>query len=78
MDTPTTSHSVAALLTPDQVAARLAISKRTVLRLAAEGKLPFIRLGTRLIRFDPERVESWLKERFRRCGFCLTASTRAR
>ena len=78
MDTPITSHAVAALLTPNQVAARLAISKRTVLRLAAAGKLPFIRLGTRLIRFDPERVESWLKESFRRRGFCLTASARAR
>lgn len=50
------------LLTPDQVAERLAVSARTVRRLAAAGELPAVRIGPRLLRFDPERVERRIRE----------------
>jgi excisionase family DNA binding protein len=48
------------LLTTAQVAERLAVSARTVQRLVAAGLLPALRLGVRLLRFDPEAVERWI------------------
>ena len=54
------------LLNAQQVAEWLGISKRSVLRLAASGRLPAIHLGSRLIRFEAERVEQWLKNSYSR------------
>lgn len=44
-----------------EVAKSLDVSERQVLRLAAEGDLPHVRVG-RSVRFDPAAVEAWLRE----------------
>jgi excisionase family DNA binding protein len=43
-----------------EVAKALALSERSVLRLAAQGDLPHVRVG-RSVRFDPAAVEAWLR-----------------
>jgi len=48
------------LLTVADVAKRLSVSTRTIQRLVAGRRLPVIRLGPRLIRFDPARIEQWI------------------
>jgi excisionase family DNA binding protein len=49
------------LLTPAEVATRLNLSVVQVRRMYDE--LGAFRLGGRLVRFDPERVERWIEER---------------
>jgi len=46
------------LLTKDEVAARLTISARTVLELAARRELACVRIG-RCVRFEPVDVEAF-------------------
>jgi excisionase family DNA binding protein len=47
-DSPTT-------LTVDEVAQRLRLHRRTVLKLAARGEIPAVRLG-KLYRFDSQKI----------------------
>ena len=49
------------LLSPDQVAEQLGVSRTTVLLWADERGLPCIRFSKRTIRFDPAAVELWLE-----------------
>ena len=51
---------MAPMLTADQVAEILAVSKARVYELARQGILPQVRLG-REIRFNPERLAEWIK-----------------
>ena len=51
-----------ALLTPAQVAALLAVSRRTVQRMAEQGELPGLRVGQQW-RFRPERIAEWQEAR---------------
>ena len=46
------------LLTPDDVAARLQVSKASILRLVKAGKLPASRLGRRTIRITEAAVDA--------------------
>jgi len=48
-----------ALLTPEQVAERLAVSPKMVRAWLREGKIPGIRLG-RLWRVNPDALEAWI------------------
>ncbi len=48
----TRSAVVPQLLTMDQLAERLGVTRRHVRRLVAERRVPFLRVG-RFIRFDP-------------------------
>jgi excisionase family DNA binding protein len=48
------------LLTLDQVAQRLSLSRRTVERLVAAELLPALRVSARAIRIDAGELESWL------------------
>jgi excisionase family DNA binding protein len=48
------------LLTPEQVADMLAISKRQIYRLAAMGELRHVRMG-KLVRFREVDVESYVE-----------------
>jgi excisionase family DNA binding protein len=48
------------LLKPSEVAKVLAISERSVRRLAEQGALPGIRLGSRSLRFEPEAVAQFV------------------
>lgn len=50
------------LLTVDQVAAWLNMSREWVYKAAEKGLLPFHRVGE-AIRFDPDEIQSYLNER---------------
>ncbi len=54
------------LLTAAEVGARLAISRRSVQRLALTGRIPAVYLGPRTLRFEREKVERWIRESYRR------------
>jgi len=47
------------LLTMDQLAQRLGVTRRHVRRLVDERRVPFLRVG-RFIRFDPAQIADWL------------------
>ncbi len=49
------------LLTAADVAETLAVSPDTVLRIAQQGKLAWLRIGSRLVRFTPEAVEAYIE-----------------
>jgi len=60
------------LLTPENVAEELSVSRSTVLRLIADGSLPAIclRAGRRkkIYRVRPEALERWITARERQAG----------
>ena len=45
-----------------EVAERFGISVSSVNNYMRKG-MPYYRIGSKLVRFDPEEVEKWLKER---------------
>jgi excisionase family DNA binding protein len=47
------------LMTMDQLAERLGVTRRHVRRLVDERRVPFLRVG-RFIRFDPTDIADWL------------------
>ena len=49
------------LLTADEVAAVLNVSRKSVYKWAEAGRLPFIRLGGRVVRFDPGAVRQFIE-----------------
>lgn len=52
------------LLTPDEVATWLGVSRRTVEALTASGEIPVVRIGTgrrKLPRYAPESVEAFIR-----------------
>jgi excisionase family DNA binding protein len=53
------------LVTARVVAERLEVSVETVLRWAAVGKLPSVRLSSRAIRFRQSAIDEWIAERER-------------
>ena len=55
----TASASLPQLLTMDQLAERLGVTRRHVRRLVDERRVPFLRIG-RFIRFDPSEIANWL------------------
>lgn len=48
-------------ITAEASAIRLGVSERTIWNLIAAGKLTAYRLGTRIVRFDPDEVDALLK-----------------
>jgi excisionase family DNA binding protein len=55
----TISESLPQLLTMEQLAGRLGVTRRHVRRLVDERRVPFLRVG-RFIRFSPEQIAMWL------------------
>lgn len=53
------------LWTAKEVAATFQLNEQTVYRLARRGEIPFIRIGTKTIRFDLEQVREALEAKFR-------------
>jgi excisionase family DNA binding protein len=49
------------LLTVEDVAARLAISRRAVYVLVESGRIDYLRIGDRRIRFMPKQVERFIE-----------------
>jgi excisionase family DNA binding protein len=50
------------ILTPDDVAEILRVSRRKINQLVAAGEIPFVRIGKRRIRFNREAVVKWFRE----------------
>lgn len=50
------------LLTPEDVAEMLGVSRRTVTRMTAAGELPAVRIGSQW-RFRPESITDWQEAR---------------
>lgn len=63
-----------ALLTTRQLASVLAVSPETVLRWWRRGELPGYRLGSNVLRFDPNEVHDWLERRRHATVAGVTAS----
>jgi excisionase family DNA binding protein len=51
------------MLTYQEVAARLSLPKGTIYSMVSRHELPFTRLGKKIVRFDEERLEAWIRER---------------
>jgi excisionase family DNA binding protein len=49
-------------LTADQLASLLSVSRITIFKHAAKGRIPSFRIGT-CVRFDPHTVAEWLRTR---------------
>jgi len=49
-------------LTVDELAKILKISKVWVYKLCDQGRIPFLRLGGKVIRFREEEIFQWLEE----------------
>jgi excisionase family DNA binding protein len=59
---PATSPTDAVrLLTPEEVADLLSLTRDTVIKKAREGKMPSLKLG-KAIRFRLATIEAWLRE----------------
>jgi excisionase family DNA binding protein len=59
--TTTTAPPLRKLLTPEEIAKRLSLPKRSIYNMVRDGELPgAIRVGRRLLRFDPDVVDRWL------------------
>jgi excisionase family DNA binding protein len=50
------------ILTPDEVARLLRVSRRTINRLASSQAIPFVRIGKRAVRFKRDAVIEWFRE----------------
>ena len=50
------------IMTPDEVAGFLRISRRTINHLVATEAIPFVRIGKRVVRFKRHAVTKWLRE----------------
>ena len=55
-------QQVSALMTVSDVARFLGLHEKTVYEWAARGRLPCVRIGSR-IRFDPRDIDRWLSAR---------------
>lgn len=55
------------MLTTEQAAAKLAVSKRTFYKLAQQPGFPSpLRIGPRLVRYSDVALDQWLQERMMR------------
>jgi excisionase family DNA binding protein len=55
-------HGNPEILTPDEVAEFLRVSRRKINYLVAAKALPFVRIGRRVVRFKRHAVTKWLQE----------------
>ena len=49
-----------ALITYQELAARLSVPVNTLYSWVANGKIPHVRLTSRVVRFDDEQITLWL------------------
>jgi len=50
------------ILTPDEVADLLRVSRGTINKLVAANAIPFVSIGKRALRFKREAVMKWFRE----------------
>jgi excisionase family DNA binding protein len=58
---PSLERSNAQLWTVDHVAGFLGVSPKTVRKWQLNGAIPFIKLGGKLVRFDPDVIRLWVE-----------------
>jgi excisionase family DNA binding protein len=51
------------LLTYDEAASELNLKIGTLYALVAQGRVPHVRLGRRLVRFSRTALQAWLRQR---------------
>lgn len=51
------------LLTIEELAEQIQVSKHTLYKWVAANKIPHIPMPNRAVRFDPVAIEKWLKSR---------------
>jgi excisionase family DNA binding protein len=49
-------------LTPEEIANMLRVSRPWVYRLVQENRIPFFRIAGKLIRFNADEINLWMKE----------------
>ncbi len=54
------------LLTTQQAATRLALSAKTVSKMARAGTLPCVRINCRVVRFSEEGLQRWADKKERK------------
>lgn len=47
------------------VAERLATTERHVRQLVADRRIPFVKVGHKTLRFDPDAIEDWIADQTR-------------
>ncbi len=55
------------ILTAEDVAEMLSVSKQSIYRLARQNLIPHVRLGNRTVRFSKIKIEEWLSKEFSSC-----------
>jgi excisionase family DNA binding protein len=50
------------LLTPEEAGELLSLHVETVRRMARDGRIPALKVGTRRWRFDPAELREWMKQ----------------
>ena len=50
------------LLNIDELAEWLNVPKQFLYRMTSEGRIPFVRVGPRFIRFRPSEISAWLEQ----------------
>ncbi len=48
-------------LTAEQLAKKFGVSRVWIYRLVAQKRIPFFRLGGKVVRFSPSEIERWLE-----------------
>ena len=60
MDSKLTDQELARLLTYQELAKLLGIKVNTLYTLVSQRRIPHVRIGSRLVRFDRRQIERWL------------------
>ena len=50
------------LLTVEQLAERLSVTDKAIRHMVYRRQIPFIRLGSKRLRFDPDAIDAWLED----------------
>jgi excisionase family DNA binding protein len=50
------------IMTTKELAKYLRLHEITICKFAAEGKIPAVRVGSRVWRFDKEAIDKWISE----------------
>jgi excisionase family DNA binding protein len=50
------------LLTVEQLAARLSVTESAIRHMVYRRQIPFLRLGSKRLRFDPAAIDAWLED----------------
>lgn len=62
---PTVNDELKPLLTPQQVAERLAVAPKTVRKWLRDGEIPGIKLSPKVWRVRQEKLEEWIETKAR-------------